>query len=43
MILELEFADEESAQAYEPPRFVTEEVTDGAMYSGYHLARSNTA
>ena len=38
MIFELEFASEAAAAAYQPPAFVTREVTDQPEHSGYRLS-----
>jgi len=38
MVFELEFASEPSARGYEPPSFVTQEITGDAAYSGFALA-----
>lgn len=37
-VFEREFATEQAAQAYAPPDFVGEEITDDDRYSGYMLA-----
>lgn len=41
MIFELEFASEEAARKYQPPEFITREITDEARYSGFQLARAH--
>lgn len=40
-IFELEFDDEYTARRYQPPRFVTREITGDADYTGASLARSD--
>ena len=42
MIFELEFEDETAAQCYQPPHFVTREVTGDPAFSGFSLARFRT-
>ncbi len=39
MIFELEFVSEDAAAAYQPPTFVTREISGERHYSGYQLAR----
>jgi CYTH domain-containing protein len=41
MVFELEFESEETARAYQPPSFVTREITGEADYSGFQLARGH--
>lgn len=37
-IFEVEFADEETAEAYKPPSFVSREITDDPSFTGISLA-----
>jgi CYTH domain-containing protein len=43
MIFELEFDDETAAQRYQPPHFVTREITGDSTFSGFSLAKGNAA
>jgi CYTH domain-containing protein len=41
-VFEIEFPDEPSAQAYQPPAFTTREITAEPEYSGMHFAVTPT-
>jgi len=41
MVFELEFESEEAARNYQPPQFVTTEITDEPRYSGFQLAQGD--
>jgi CYTH domain-containing protein len=43
VVFELEFENEEAARNYQPPPFVTREITAEAGYSGFQLSRAHSA
>jgi CYTH domain-containing protein len=43
MIFELEFKDEATAERYQPPHFVTREITGDSTFSGFSLAQADAA